>query len=150
MSDYKAKFKEEYSGTFFRLYNFMEQFHGTETDEEWTACVEALRTLNQDVRLEVILSVTVTSELERVYNKGIAKTQGDFKSLYHLIFERIYKFAFQCYVYSQVPSNEGWRTIAEEMAALEDATEFEMEMARMCLGRFMTPFWADEQTYRAA
>ena len=147
MSDYKEKFKEEYGGTFSRLYNFMEQFHGTASDEEWEACVDGLKSLNSDIKFECHLSVIVVSELERAYTEGISKTQGDFKPIYHSIFEKAYKFAFLLYVYSQSPSSEGWRTIAEEMAAIEDATVFERELARICLGKFMTPFWAEDRIY---
>jgi hypothetical protein len=147
MSDYKKKFKEEYGGTFSRIYNFMEQFHGTTSDEEWEACADGLKSLNSNLKFECHLSVIVTAELERAYTGGISKTQGDFKSIYHSVFERNYRFAYLLYVYYQSPSSERWRTIAEEMATIEDATVFEREMARICLSKFMTPFWAEDQVY---
>ena len=147
MSDYKDKFKEKFGGTFERLYNYMEQFHGTTTDQEWQACVDGLQYLNSKIKLESHLCVVITSELERAYNEGISKTQGEFKPIYHSVFERIYKFAFLLYAYSKSPCGEGWRTIAEEMAAIEDATVFEREMAGICLSKFMTPFWAEDQAY---
>jgi len=130
-------FKDKYGGYFNKAYSFMEKFHGTASEDEWEAISAAISGLNATVQFDINLVVAVMGEIERVYNEGKSKTQGDFKSVYHPIFERVYKVAKRLFFYSQSPSSGGWNGFVGEMGTIQNLSNFERAMAEICIKEFL-------------
>jgi hypothetical protein len=132
MCDFNAKdafFKEKYGAYFGKARSFMEKFHGTYTDEEWDMMANGMSELKAVEKYEVALVVAVLNEIERAYEKGISKTQGDFKTVYFDTFKRSFNFAKLLYFYTQSPTSEVWEAIVKGMTTLNGSSDFERELA---------------------
>jgi hypothetical protein len=114
----------------------MEKYHGTTTDEEWDILSQNIGELNANGKFEISMLCAVMNEMERVYEAGTSKTQGDFKPLYHLSFERAYKIARRLFFYTQSPNAENWRSFSEEFARLENPSDFERGLMKVCFKEF--------------
>ncbi|MDR2167932.1 MAG: hypothetical protein LBE35_08815 [Clostridiales bacterium] len=73
--------------------------------------------LNLVEDFETKLFISTIEEIERLYLGKIPENRADFdfKSAYHQIFARVYKFANCLFNYAQADTDQSWAAVVEEM-----------------------------------